>query len=51
MFRDIADTAAPAVMPPALHAGHNDLRQGLLEPQARISPKYLYDALCAATRC
>ncbi len=44
MFRDIADTAAPAVMPPALHAGHNDLRQGLLEPQARISPKYLYDA-------
>ena len=38
MLRSVDDAA-----PPALTA-HNDLRQGLLQPQARIAPKYLYDA-------
>ncbi|MFT3815583.1 MAG: L-histidine N(alpha)-methyltransferase [Acidovorax sp.] len=41
MFRSIND-AAP--VPPALQAARADLRRGLLQPQARISPKYLYDA-------
>lgn len=44
MLRSIDDAAAPAMVLPNSYAAHADLQQGLLQPQARISPKYLYDA-------
>jgi L-histidine N-alpha-methyltransferase len=46
MLRSSFDaTAAPPVTAPSQPpAAPDDLRQGLLQPQARISPKYLYDA-------
>lgn len=44
MLRSIDTAAAPARMRPTSYAAHADLKHGLLQPQARISPKYLYDA-------
>lgn len=44
MFCSINDVISPVVEPSALHAARVDLLHGLLQPQARISPKYLYDA-------
>ncbi|GAB2473092.1 L-histidine N(alpha)-methyltransferase [Comamonas humi] len=44
MLRTVDDAAPPAVVVPALLAARADLLQGLQQPQARISPKYLYDA-------
>jgi len=44
MLRSIDTVTGPIRARPTSYAAHADLRDGLLDPQARISPKYLYDA-------
>jgi len=44
MLRSIDTVTGPIRARPTSNAAHADLRDGLLQPQARISPKYLYDA-------